>query len=116
MKDGRIFLYEALIKNRARTPVVGVENLFHNSFKQSHVAINANLQENIGELGSTSEPGPDFLRVFEARQARFGQRIDVHDFAAAPFRMQQRSEHPRMVRSWILADLKNRVRQITGSD
>src|SRR6266705_1153215 len=111
-KAGRVSVDEFMIENLTRTSIFCVKNFLHDSFKQSHIAVDAYLQEKIGELGSTPEPGPNFLWIFETDQTGFRQWIDVHDFAAAPFRVQQRSQHARMIRPRILSDNKNRVSQI----
>src|SRR5258707_6931241 len=58
IKAARIFLDELLIENRARTPIFDVENFFHDSFTQRHVATDPNLQEYNGELGLTVQPVP----------------------------------------------------------
>ena len=50
--------------------------------------------------------------MLETSQAGFRQWIDVDNFAAAPFCLQQRGQHARMVRSRILPDHENRVAEI----
>jgi hypothetical protein len=51
-----------------------------------------------------------FLRVFESRHARFGQRVDVDDATAASLRGLQRRQHARVVRPRILSDDEDRLR------
>jgi hypothetical protein len=78
--------------------------------QQRHVAVDANLQEQVGELrAAPDERVEDFLRVFETRHARFRQRVDVDDATAAPLRGLQRREHARVVRPRVLPDDVDRL-------
>ena len=88
-EPGSVLLDELLIKDLARSALFSVEQFLHDPFQQSHIAIDSHLQKEISQLRTFTQPGPNFLRMFEARQSRLRQRIDVHDFAAAPLGMQQ---------------------------
>ena len=101
-----------MIENFAWPAFFGIENFFHQSFEQSHITVDAHLQEKIGELRPHTEPRPKLLRMFESRCAGFRQRIDVHDTAAASFCFQQCRQHTRMIRTGILSDYKNRIAEI----
>src|SRR5258708_11309780 len=111
-KPRRMAIYEFMIQYATWPALFSVEQFFHDSFQQSYVAIDPDLQKKISQLGALAQPGPNFLRMFEARQPSLRQRIDVHDFAAAPLCLHQRSQHARVIGSWILTNDKDRVSQI----
>src|SRR5882724_3602275 len=54
---------EFMIENFAGSPLFRIQHFFHQSFEQSYVAVDTHLQEQIGELGSRTEPCPKFLRM-----------------------------------------------------
>ena len=112
IEPGCVPIDELTIENLAGLALLPIEDFFHDPFKQSDIAIDAHLHEEIGELRSASKPGPNFLRMFEARQSGFGKGIDVHNFAAASFGVEKRSQHARMIRPGILPDDKDRVGEV----
>src|ERR1043166_8658107 len=111
-KPGRVLVDEFVIEDFTRPSLFSIEYLFHDAFEQSDVTVDADLQEQIGELRPSTEPIPEFLRMFEARRAGFRQRIDMHNLTAAPLRLEQSRQHARMIRAGILPNDENRVAQI----
>ena len=79
----RLLLDELAVEHFAGPPLFFLQHLFHDSFQERHVAVDPNLQEEVGELCPWAEEVERVLRVLEAVEAGFGQRVDVNDTAAA---------------------------------
>ena len=81
----------------------------HQRFQKGHVAIDLNLQEQVGDGGSAGQDLPRALRVDETHQTRLGQWIDGDDLCAVLLRLLKSGEHPGMIRAGVLPHDDDRV-------
>src|SRR5207237_6921252 len=100
----RLLLQKSAVEDSARSSLLFLKNLSHDSFQERHVAVDSNLQEEVGELCAARDEVERVLRVLEASESGFGQRVDVDDFTAVPLRRLQRGEHARVACARILSD------------
>ena len=73
------------------------------SAEEGQVAADADLEEQVGEGGAAADQALGGLRVLEALQAGFGQRVDGDDPCAAALGLLQGGEHPGVVGAGVLA-------------
>ena len=108
-KSRRVLLDKSAVEHLAGTALLLFEHLLHDALEKRDVAVDAHRQMQAGERRALAEERKRMLRMLETNQARFKQRIDADDLAAAARRRLQRRQHARMIGARILADDENRV-------
>jgi hypothetical protein len=46
--------------------IFGIQNFFHDAFQQSHITVDANLHEQVGEFCTVTQPRPKLLWMRES--------------------------------------------------
>jgi hypothetical protein len=72
--------------------------------EQGQVAVQANLQEAVGQRGPPAQQAPCRLRVGEGQQPGLGQRVHRDDAGAVALGPLEGREHPGVVGARVLAD------------
>ena len=89
--------------------VILFEHFFHDALEQGDVAVDTDRQGEGGHFGAGAEHVKGFLRVFEANQPGFEERVDGDDFAAVAHGFLQFGEHARVAGAGILPDHENGI-------
>ena len=99
-------------QHRARISFFGFQHLFGDALKKSLIAVDAYGKKEASDGRAGSDPLQRMLRMLEAHQASFSQRIHAHNGAAAPRCRLQISEHAGMAGPGILPDNENKIGQL----
>src|SRR5687768_1058939 len=96
-----------MIENFSRLLLLNRQHCFHDSLQQRNIAVDSDLQKQIGELSAGTEHSENVLRMFEADHPDFRKRVDVDQLATVSLRVLECGQHSRVVRSRVLPDYKD---------
>ena len=109
-------LDKVLVEDRAGPLPLFGQHLFHDPFQHRDVAVDSDRHPEIAQLQALAEQQSRYaqrilqvLRIFESEITDLRHRIDRNYFCSCLFRLLETVQHPRVIRSRILADDKNRV-------
>ena len=88
---------------------IGFKLDFDQSLEQCSISTNSYREVQVCQFGRFHLTFHVVLRMFEAREARFGQGIDVDDLCPVVLGITQRCQHTRMVGSRVLSNDENCV-------